>query len=107
MGWGVIVGTQRWPRREDRFLAAAGFASMFSYRSAQFRIQGVLLGGDANDHQFQISRSVIYKGVRFVKTNRHGVALVDQCRFVVDSNLTVPVEHVVDFFDAFVPMQSV
>ena len=83
------------------------FVSMRSYRSAQFRIQSVLLGGDTNDHQFQISRPVIYEGVRFVKTNRHGVALVDRCRFVVDSNLTVPVEHVVDFFDAFVPMQSV
>jgi hypothetical protein len=106
-GWSVVVNAQRWRRREDRFSLRLAFASMCSYRFAQFRIQGVLLGGYPNDHQFQICRSLIYKGVRFVKTKWHGIALMDLCRFVVDSNLTVPVEHVVDLFDAFVSMQSV
>jgi hypothetical protein len=79
---------------------------MCFYRFAQFSIQGVLLGGDANDHQLQISRPVIYKGVRFVKTNWYCVALVYRCRFVVDPSLTVSVEYVIDFFDPLVAMQA-
>ena len=74
---------------------------------AQLSIEDVFLCRDTNNHQLQICGSAIYEGMRFVKADRNGIALMDRCRFIVDSNLTVPVEHVVDLFDALVAMQSV
>jgi hypothetical protein len=68
-------------RSEDRFLTAADFASMLLLPLRQFRIQGILLYGNTNNHQFQVSRPVIYEGMRFVKTDRYGVALMGSARF--------------------------
>ena len=74
---------------------------------AQLCIQGVLLGGNANDHQFQISSPVIDERVCFVEANRHGVTFMNWSGFAIDLNLTISVEHVIDLFDTLMPMQSI
>ena len=80
--------------------------NLLATATAERGLQNALLGGDPDDHEFEVARTRVLERVRFVQQDRHRVTLMDLDRVPIHLCLAVAVQDEVDFFDSGVPVRS-